>query len=354
MAEEQSKEEIILEAEKKLCSDSNHRPLSFDMILLQNGIPFKEIRDVRFFDWVQHKNENPKAFSKDNFSLDNSYFFYRVAKSYSFNQIPQFSVYNDEYSYDSKLSAVCNNFAFFKFGGIPFQCSHKIPEMYNYIYSSNPKPEDRYMFEMRYGIKIDNVYISLSELLSAGRNGFLSMVDDFMVVGNYNNTILTIFDNDLDYSMRDSSEKYNCHFKPVFCINYGVPVKYIKTVDDSKPMQNAFVRECQIEYDMQRKQVLQKLNNVFAVPVVKDNSISGYPTEIDFIVKTGLREFTFLSYDRFYNNGDLWIMKVNYSLDGADPKSVIKKCSFQNLQQNINVIKYTRACHFNKMYARKR
>ena len=40
-----------------------------------------------------------------------------------------------------------------------------------------------------------------------------------------------------------------------------MPVKYIKTVDDSKPMQNAFVRERQIEYDMQRKQVLQKLNN---------------------------------------------------------------------------------------------
>ena len=65
MADEQSKEEIILEAEKKLCSDSNHRPLSFDMILLQNGIPFKKIRDICFFDWMQHKIENPKAFSKE-------------------------------------------------------------------------------------------------------------------------------------------------------------------------------------------------------------------------------------------------------------------------------------------------
>ena len=160
---------------------------------------------------------------------------------------------------------------------------------------------------------------------------------------------MIIIDNDLDYSACGSGEKYDCYFKPVFCMDRGVPVKYIKTVDDAKPMQSAFIPERRFEYDMQRKQTLKNLNNVFKPSGMKE--INGYPTEIDFIVKTGLREFVFLSYDRFKNDGDFWFTKVNYSLDGADPKSVIKKCDFRNLQQNINLLQRARANHFNKMYA---
>ncbi len=347
---EQSTEEKILDAENILLQDDPGRPLSFDSMLMQNNIPLRTIRNIRFRDWKQNFVEQPRAFLKDDLSLNNSYFFGGVSGCYRVNQIPQINVYEEEPGFKSKLYGICDYFPLFKFGGISFKCTHKIPEQYNYIYSGKVEPEDRYFFETKYNIKIDNVYISLAELFSvADWSGILSVVDDFIIAGNHDNSVLTIIDNDLDYSACGSGEKYDCYFKPVFCIDRGVPVKYIKTVDDSKPMENAFVPERRFEYDMQRKQTLKNLNNVFKPSGVKE--ISGYPTEIDFIVKTGLHEFVFLSYDRFKNDGDFWFTKVNYSLDGADPRSVIKKCDFRNLQQNINLLQRARANHFNKMYA---
>lgn len=324
------------------------KTLSFDSMLMQNNIPFRTIRNIRFRDWKQNFVEQPRAFLKDDLSFNNSRFFYDVNGGYSVNQIPQISVYDEEYGHKSKLYSICDYFPLFKFGGISFKCTHKIPEQYNYIYSGDVEPEDRYFFETRYNIKIDNVYISLAELFSvADWSGILSTVDDFIIAGNHNNTLLTIIDNDLDYSANGSTEKYDCYFKPVFCLDRGVPVKYIKTVDDSRPMERGAVPKARFEYDMQRKSVLKKLNDVFD----KDGIINGYPTEIDFVVKTGLREFVFLSYDRFKNNGGFYLTKVNYSLDGTDPKYVIKKCDFRNLQQNINLLQRARANHFNKMYA---
>lgn len=326
------------------------KTLSFDSMLMQNNIPFRTIRKIRFHDWKQNFVEQPKVVLKDDLSLNNSYFFGGVSGCYSVNQIPQINVYEEEPGFKSKLYGICDYFSFFKFGGISFKCTHKIPEQYNYIYSGDVKPEDRYFFETRYNIKINNVYISLDELFSvADWSGILSTVDDFMVAGNHNNTLLTIFDNDFDYSANGSTEKYDCYFKPVFCLDRGVPVKYIKTVDDSRPMERGDVPKARFEYDMQRKSVLKKLNNVFD----KDGVINGYPTAVDFVVKTGLREFVFLSYDRFKNNGGFYLTKVNYSLDGTDPKYVIKKCDFRELEQYIKNVQRARAYHYNKMYAHK-
>lgn len=352
--DERSTEEKILDAEKDLCSDNPDRQLSFDEILMQNGIPFRTVRDIRYFDVMHHLVENSQPFSKDDLSFNNSRFFSDVDGACQVNQIPQINVYEEEPGIKSKLYSICDNFAFCNFGGIPFQCTHKMPEQYNFIYSGHVKPEDRCFFETHYNIKINNVYISLGELISvADYDGVFSIVDDFIIAGNHDNTVLTIIDNDLDYSACGSVERYDCYFKPAFCIDRGVPVKYIKTVDDSRPMENMFVPERRFEYNMQRKQTLKKLNHVFASPDKKDNVISGYPTEIDFVVKTGLHEFVLLSYDRLKNNGDFWFTKVNYSLDGSDPKSVIKKCDFQNLQQNIGALQRARASHFNKMYNQK-
>lgn len=350
--DERSTEEKILDAEKDLCSDNPDRQLSFDEMLMQNKVPFRTVRDIRYFDCMQQVVTIPNVLSKDDLSFSNSRFFCDCNGGYRVNQIPQISVYDEEYGIRSKLYSIYDYFALFKFGGIPFQCTHKIPEQYNFIYSGVVEPEDRCFFETRYNIKIDNVYISLDELCSvADWNGVFSIVDDFIIAGNHDNTVLTIIDNDLDYSACGSGERYDCYFKPAFCIDKGVPVKYIKTVDDSRPMEKISVPERRFEYDMQRKQTLKKLGNVFKLST-KDG-ISGYPTEIDFVAKTGLREFVFLSYDRLKNNGDFWFTKVNYSLDGSDPESVIKKCDFRNLQQNINLVQRARACHFNKMYAQK-
>jgi len=343
-----STDEIVSRAIKSLMPES-HKPLSFNQVLMQNGIPFKTIRNITFLDWLQSVVEIPKAFSKDDLSFENSRFFNSFKDMGFVHKIPGISIETEESS-NSKLEGIFKYFPFFKFGGIPFKCSHEIPWEWG-VFSGIQKTEDKYMFEMHYGIKIDSVYISLNELASvANFGGVLSEIDDYFVVGNHDNTVLTIIDNDLDYCVKDSVENNECHFKPVFCIDCGVPVKYIKTADDSKPFLYKCIPERRFEYNLQRKQTLNKLNNVFKQPLYEDNHISGYPTEIDFIVKTGLRQFTFLSYDRFQNNGDFWITNVNYNVDGSDPVSVIKKYDFRNLPQNIKSIQQARANHFNKMY----
>ena len=182
---EQSTEEKILDAENILLQDDSGRQLSFDSMLMQNNIPLRTIRNIRFRDWKQNFVEQPRAFLKDDLSFNNSRFFNDVNGGYRVNQIPQISVYDEEYGHKSKLYSICDYFPLFKFGGIPFQCTHKIPEQYNFMYSGIVEPEDRYFFETRYNIKINNVYISLDELFSvANWSGIFSVVDDFIIAGN--------------------------------------------------------------------------------------------------------------------------------------------------------------------------
>jgi hypothetical protein len=344
MADEWSTEDVKSRCEKEA---------NIDNVLLQNGVSFGTIRTVRFFDWKQSFVKTAKALDTDDLSINNSQFFNRFDNVYRVNQIPHISIDDGGEIGRNKLGNIFNYFTYFKFGNVPFICSHDIDDGAA-IFPGTQTVKDKDIFEMRYGIKLEGVYISLNELQDvADYSGIVSEIDDFFVVGNYDNTVLTIIDNDLDYSARESIEKYKCNFKPVFVLDRGIPVKYIKVVDDNKPFYNKYVPERRLEYNLQRKQHLKKLNDVFKHPDKQDNFISGYPADIDFVVKTGLRQFSLLSYDRFSNTGDFWITNVRYNNDGRDPEFIIKKCNFWNLQQNIKAIQRARANHFNKMYAAK-
>jgi hypothetical protein len=320
------------------------KSLSFLQILLQNGIPFKTIRNIGFADWKNRFIALPQIHIKDNLSFNSSGAFDISCK------IPQINIYR-EYDTEPKIKGVFDNFPLFKFGGIPFTCSHGNLGEFGII-SGIASDADRNMFNVQYGINLDKVYISLNELSSvAGFSGVFSEIDDFIVVGNNDNTLLTIIDNDLDYSAKYSHEKRECHFQPVLCIDRAVPVKYIKTADDAKPFHNQQIPERRIEYNLQRNQTLEKLNNIFSQTT--HNQIYGFPTDIDFVAKTGLHEFTILNYNRFGTRVDFWITNVRCDTNDGNPKTVIKKCNFQNLPDAINNIQRARATHFDKMYGNK-
>lgn len=295
----------------------------------------------------------PKHALSTDLSLVNSNFFNAYKGAYPINSIPHICMANDNLEdTDSPLDLkeIFDEFPFFHFGGLSFTCTHE----YNWNFR-HEKSGARDVFETRYGIKIDEVYISLNELSHvANFAGIITSIDDFLVTGNYNDTILTIWDNDFTYSSKDSLEKQECNFRPAFAIDRGIPLKYIKTVDDTAPFSGRRDEKLQQEYNIQRKLHLAKLNNIFRHhDTNRKDFINDYPAEIDFIVKTGLRKFTFLSYDRFLQNGDFFITNVHYNTDGTDPKYAIKKCGFQDLPQQIKMIQCARASHFNKMYSGK-
>lgn len=285
--------------------------------------------------------------------LGSSIFLNQFKDIYPLPDIPQARM-DDQYDEDSvhsdpKLQQVFDEFPFFKFGGVSFQCTH------DYLWCADPKENARAKdaFEIRYGIKLSDVYISLDELASVtSLNSLFSEIDDFLIVGNHDDTVLTILDNDLPYGARESSEKYECHFKPVFCIDQGVPVKYIKTVNDNGEMfrSKEYESNQRHQYAEQRKKTLKKLGEFYKTNNPNDYSVVGYPTDIDFVVKTGMHEFTLLGYDRFLQNGNFFITNVRYDRAGEDLKYTIKKCNFRQLPQQLDVIQKTRALHFNKMY----
>ena len=75
------------------------------------------------------------------------------------------------------LAQIFDNFLFFKFGGVPFVCTH------DYLWNTRPGTNGhaKDMFEINYGIKLSDVYISLDELQSvASFNSLFSMIDDFL------------------------------------------------------------------------------------------------------------------------------------------------------------------------------
>lgn len=357
MSEDWSIEEVIsnkpgVESVQELCYGNKEWIFSKKLldIIIEN--PNLGLRPVDLMLGYKTPVLQENAVSKDDLSIKNSYFFNTPQNVCPVHEIPGISTekFDDN---DTKMESVFKCTPMFKFGGIPFSCSHKIPWEWGTC-TGDPKPDDKYRFEMLYGIKLDSVYISLNELRTvASFQDVFSEIDDFFIVGTHNGKILTIFDNDMDYSANGSYKKTECHFNPVVVLDRGVPVKYIKTADDSQPFEHKQIPERKYEYDLQRKQVLHKLGEVFQQTKPNDNCITGYPTEIDFIVKTGLHEFTLLSYDRFKNNGDFWITNIRYNTDGTDPKTIINKCDYKNLQQNINAIQRARANHFNKMYTSK-
>lgn len=149
---------------------------------------------------------------------------------------------------------------------------------------------------------------------------------------------------------RVHAKKHACNFRPVFCVDQGVPVKYIKTVNDDGMFTREYVAEQRHKYAQQRTQTLKKLGEFYRCNNPNDYAVTGYPTDIDFIVKTGLCEFTFLCYDRSSQRGDFLITRVRYKTDGTDPKYTINKCDFRNLPRKIDDIHRARAMHFNKMY----
>ena len=283
--------------------------------------------------------------------LESSWFLNRFGSIYPMPAIPSPDM-DDADDSEPKLKQIFDEFPFFKFGGVPFVCSH------DYLWNNHPgqNSRDKDVFEIRYGIKLSDVYISLYELQSvASFNSIFSMIDDFIITGNDDNTVLTIIDNDLPYGATDSVEKYECHFKPIFCLDQGVPVKYIKTVnDDDKILHNRWYEaDRRHQYAEQRTQVLKKLGEFYKINNPNDYSVVGYPIDIDFVVKTGQHEFTFLGYDRFSNNGNFLITNVRCAANTGELKYTIKKCNFTQMPEQINAIQRARAIHFNKMYTPK-
>lgn len=230
---------------------------------------------------------------------------------------------------DFDLSNILYDMQQMQFGGVAF---NYINDPYGMRPDSARNSHAKYNFEMRYGIKLSDIYISLYELNSTTKNSRTAVVDDFLVTEN--GKILTIYDNDLPYGARDSDEQYECHFRPVGCIDRGVPVRYIRTVDDNGKKISTGVQQ-----DIGAR-ALKKLCEFYR----------GYPTQIDFIIKTGLHEFTYLGYDRNSTNGNFFITNVRYGIDGAEPRYTIKKCDFMRLPKTINAIQRARITHFNKMY----
>lgn len=284
--------------------------------------------------------------------LGSSCFLNRGGNIYTMPRIPQICTPgdDDDVHSDPKYVRIFNEFPYFMFGGVSFTCTH------DYLWATDRKnnAHAKDMFEIQYGIKLSDVYISLNELASvACLNSLFTEIDDFFVTGNYDNTVLTVFDNDLPYGAKGSSDKHACHFKPVFCVDQGVPVKYIKTVNDDGMSTPEYITEQRHKYAEQRTKTLKKLGEFYKANNPSDYTVAGYPTDIDFIVKTGLREFTLLCYDRASSKGNFLITRVNYGTDGDDPKYRIKKCDFINLPKQIDEIQRARASHFNKMYGPK-
>lgn len=283
--------------------------------------------------------------------MTSSWFLNRFGAIYPVPEIPSPGM-DDADDSEPMIKQIFDEFPFFKFGGVPFVCSH------DYLWNNRPGQNSRNkdVFEIRYGIKLSDVYISLYELQSvASFNSLFSMIDDFFVTGNYDDTVLTIFDNDLPYGAKDSSTKHECHFKPIFCIDQGVPVRYIKTVSDNNNVlfSRQYESEQRHKYTEQRKFVLTKLGEFYKTSNPNDYSVAGYPTDIDFIVKTGLHEFTFLSYDRFSKQGNFLITNIRYDNNTDNLQYTMKKCTFIQMPGQINAIQRARAMHFNKMYGPK-
>ena len=357
MSDEEYIEEIISanpdvpSVKQILYGYSGHAPTeeTMETIILNNT----DLRPVDIMQYQGPLGASPRHALSTDLSLVNSNFFNAYTGDYPVNSIPHICMANDNIEdMDSPLDLkeIFDEFPFFHFGGLSFTCTHE----YDWNFK-HEKSGARDIFETRYGIKIDEVYISLNELSRvADFAGIITSIDDFFVTGNYNDTILTIWDNDFTYSSKDSLEKQECNFRPAFAIDRGIPLKYIKTTNDKEPFSGKRDEKLQQEYNIQRKLHLAKLNNIFRHHDANGKDfLNDYPAEIDFIVKTGLRKFTFLSYDRFLQNGDFFITNVHYNTDGTDPKYVIKKCSFQDLPQQIKMIQCARASHFNKMYSGK-
>ncbi len=282
--------------------------------------------------------------------LTSSLFLNRFGTVYSVPKIPSVDVDNTDNS-TPKIAQVFDEFPFFKFGGVPFVCTH------DYLWNTEPGKNGhaKDMFEINYGIKLSDVYISLDELQSvASFNSLFSMIDDFFVTGNHDDTVLTIIDNDLPYGTKDSVTKHECHFEPIFCIDQGVPVKYIKTVSSDKIFfPSWYESEQRHKYAEQRKSVLKKLGEFYKTNNPNDYSVVGYPTDVDFIIKTGLHEFTFLGYDKLSKQDCFYITNVRYDNNTDNLKYTIKKCNFIQMPGQINAIQRARAMHFNKMYGPK-
>lgn len=282
--------------------------------------------------------------------LTSSLFLNRFGTVYSVPKIPSVDVDNTDNS-TPKIAQVFDEFPCFKFGGVPFVCTH------DYLWNTEPGKNGhaKDMFEINYGIKLSDVYISLDELQSvASFNSLFSMIDDFFVTGNHDDTVLTIIDNDLPYGTKDSVTKHECHFEPIFCIDQGVPVKYIKTVSSDKIFfPSWYESEQRHKYAEQRKSVLKKLGEFYKTNNPNDYSVVGYPTDVDFIIKTGLHEFTFLGYDKFSKQDCFYITNVRYDNNTDNLKYTIKKCNFIQMPGQINAIQRARAMHFNKMYGPK-
>ncbi len=282
--------------------------------------------------------------------LTSSLFLNRLRTVYPVSKIPSADIDGTDET-TPKIARIFDEFPFFKFGGVPFVCTHDY--IWNTRSGTNGHAKD--MFEINYGIKLSDVYISLNELQSAASfNSLFSMIDDFFVTGNHDDTVLTIIDNDLPYGTKDSVTKHECHFKPIFCIDQGVPVKYIKTVSSDKIFfPSWYESEQRHKYAEQRKSVLKKLGEFYKTNNPNDYSVVGYPTDVDFIIKTGLHEFTFLGYDKFSKQDCFYITNVRYDNNTDNLKYTIKKCNFIQMPGQINAIQRARAMHFNKMYGPK-
>lgn len=312
---------------------------------LTERFPFRQLAKYWTFPNFYHKT------LVNDLRMISSWFLNRFGTIYPVPAIPSPDI-DDANDSEPKLKQIFDEFPFFKFGGVPFVCTH------DYLWNNRPGQNSRNkdVFEIRYGIKLSDVYISLYELQSvASFNSIFSMIDDFIVTGNDDNSVLTIIDNDLPYGATNSVEKYECHFKPIFCLDQGIPVKYIKTVNDNNEMLHSrrYYADKRHQYAEQRTQVLKKLGEFYKTNNPNDYSVVGYPTDIDFIVKTGHHEFTFLGYDRFSNNGNFLITNVSYATNTDKLKYTIKKCNFSQMPEQINAIQRARAIHFNKMYTPK-
>ncbi len=325
------------------------KSLELDTTLTLNGI-----EPVVLLDYQLRDNQAPiheRKFLVNDLQLDSSLFLNKCGNVYQVPKIPRVCLNTKlelDY-YESKLAQICNEFSHFQFGGISFTCTH------DYWWGPDQKDNARAkdMFERLYRINISDVYISLNELCSvADHESLFTEIDDFFVTGNYDDTVLTILDNDLTYDAKGSCAKNECHFRPVFCIDRGVPVKYIKRVNDNNEIfrSRKYESEQRHKYAEQRTLTLKKLGEYYKTNNPNYDATIGYPTDIDFVVKTGLREFTFLCYDRSSIKGNFFITNVRYDNDGNDLKYIIRKCDFQNLPKTINAIQCARVSHFNKMY----